>query len=584
MRILSIMGATFLLVGGSAASVGALDNLALKGSDTLEHITKDVLAACPGASAGGVSYVGTGSSTGENAMTAGLQTVAPMSRFLNPTAGVCDGPPASSPGGVPGAGGVTAEGLLIGLDGIAIVAGKANAEACGGSLAFSTQRTFNVTDAAGQPVLNCSGCDPGTNVYRLQNWKDVLALVYSGKTHAMSGTNRDCASDVRRSLVDNWGNLFENTCSGATCTQLKRAFRRADLSGTTDTFLGLVGLNAMPLAQSVPGSSTKQIDFCNANSAVLFGGQSDYLDNDPIRRPCEANEEVCGKDGKLGLVTVVEVPGNLTGAQNYPGQLCSLGKFRLLKPANTGITVCPNGGGLLFGKCFQPTIENPDGTFTADCLPRKTPVQGFGGAGMDGRAYNLTSRNADGTYRRDTANRFITGSYYRLHTTKVTNPGAPVCLQDDATAQIGCLSRANGCALGFAGREAMSLSPAGSVVGLNVDGKAPSQANIEALVTTPTNAADDYPLARKLFFNTVNGFENVNGGELELARCMANNALVGPIVTARGFVAVPGGVQCADFNESVANPAGATGCGKPARTDACTNNPAGLPSDDPVVP
>jgi hypothetical protein len=584
MRILSIMGATFLLVGGSAATVGALDNLALKGSDTLEHVTGDVLAACPGATSAGTSYLGTGSSAGENAMSAGTQTVAPMSRFLNATAGTCGGPTAGSAGASPGAGATTAEGLVIGLDGVAIVAGASNAAACGGGLAFSTTRSFNVTDATGAPVLNCSGCDAGTNVYHLTSWKDVLALVYSGKTHAMTGTTRDCAGDVRRSLVDNWGALFENTCSGATCTTLKRAFRRADLSGTTDTFLGLVGLNSMPLASTVAGATQKQVDFCNANSATLFGGGSDYLDNDPIRRTCDANEEVCGKDGKLGLVTVVEVPGNLTSAQNYPGQLCTLGKFRLLKPANTGITTCPNGGGLLFGKCFQPTIENADGTFTADCLARKTPVQGFGGAGMDGRAYNLYSKNADGTYRRDTTNRFVTGAFYRLHTTKVITAGAPVCLQDDATTQIGCLARANGCALGFAGREAETIAPAGSVAALTVNGLAPSQANIEHLVTTPTTASDDYPLARKLFFNTIDGFEHVTGGELELARCFANNAVIGPIVTARGFIPVPGGVQCQDFDETQANPSGVTGCGQASRTDACTNNPSGLPADDPNVP
>src|SRR5262249_52351475 len=152
--------------------------------------------------------------------------------------------------------------------------------ACGGALAFSTSRSFPVTDSTGAAVMNCSGCDAGTNTYHLQNWKDVLALVYAGKTHVMTGNTRDCANDVRRSLVDNWGNLFEGACSGSTCTQLRRAFRRADLSGTTDTFLGLVGLNSMPLAQNVAGATAKQIDFCNANSQVLFGGNSDFLDND----------------------------------------------------------------------------------------------------------------------------------------------------------------------------------------------------------------------------------------------------------------------------------------------------------------
>src|SRR5262249_45826529 len=121
MRRLIIMGATFLMVCGSAATVGALDNIALKGSDTLEHVTGDVLAACPAATAANTSSLGTGSTAGENAMTAGSQTVAPMSRFLNPTQGVCDGAPSGTPGFVAGAGGKTAEGLVIGLDGVSIV-------------------------------------------------------------------------------------------------------------------------------------------------------------------------------------------------------------------------------------------------------------------------------------------------------------------------------------------------------------------------------------------------------------------------------------------------------------------------------
>ena len=585
MKRVLIVGATFLLFSGGAAAVGALDNIALKGSDTLEHVTGDVLAACPGATAANITYLGTGSTAGENAMAAGSQMVAPMSRYLNATQGVCNGAPSGTPGFVAGAGASTAEGLVVGLDGVSIVAGQTNAAACGSGLAFSSTRSFAVTDSTGAPVIDCSGCDPGTNVYHLQTWKDVLALVYGGKTHAMSGTTRNCAGNERRSLVDNWGNLFEGACSGASCTQLKRAFRRADLSGTTDTFQGLVGLNSMPLASNVAGAVAKQIDFCNANSATLFGGDSDYLDNDPLRRPCDANEEVCGRDGKLGLVTLIEVPGNLTNAQNYASTLCTLGKFRLLKPStNNSVTTCPNGGGLLLGKCFQPTIENADGTFTADCLGRKTPVQGIGGGGMDGRAYNLASKNADGTYKKDTRNRPITGAFYRLHTTKVIATGQPVCLLDDATVQIGCLARANGCAIGFAGREAESIAPAGSVVGLTVFGKAASQANIEALVTTPTDASDDYPLARKLFFSSIAGFENVTGGELELAKCFGNSALVAPIITARGFIPVPGGVICQDFDERQANPTGGTGCGQAARTDACTNNPAGIPNDDPTVP
>src|SRR5258708_22745670 len=235
-----IVGATVLMVGvGITATVGAGSNIALQGSDTLEQVTKDVLAQCPGATGAGITYVGGGSTTGENAMTAATptQAVAPMSRFLNPTAGVC-------------AKGATAEGIVIGLDGIAIVASALAGNNCGGGLAFSASHSFAVTDSTGNPVLNCPGCDAGTNTYHLTDWKDVLSLIYGGKPHAPA--TADCNGDVRKSLVNNWASLFEAACSGSTCTTLRHAWRRSDLSATSDTLLALLGLPGLPSATTVP--------------------------------------------------------------------------------------------------------------------------------------------------------------------------------------------------------------------------------------------------------------------------------------------------------------------------------------------
>ena len=54
-----------------------------------------------------------------------------------------------------------------------------------------------------------------------------------------AGSTKFCNSDVRYALVNNWNNLFQEGagCNGAdpdACTQLKHAFRRDDVSGTTD--------------------------------------------------------------------------------------------------------------------------------------------------------------------------------------------------------------------------------------------------------------------------------------------------------------------------------------------------------------
>ncbi|HEY2899467.1 MAG TPA: hypothetical protein VGL59_02745 [Polyangia bacterium] len=555
-----ILGAAFLVVGmGYATTVKAIDNVALQGSDTLEEVTKAVLAQCPAAVAKGITYNGGGSTTGENAMTATTPTqfVAPMSRFLNPTTGVC-------------AKGPTAEGLVIGLDGIAIVTSSIEGNKCGGGAAYTTDKSFLVTDSTGAAVTNCNGCDTGTNTYHLQDWKDVLNLVYFGKPHTGA---TDCSSTVRSSLVNNWGALFEAACTGSTCTQLRHAWRRSDFSGTSDTLGSLLGEPGLPSAKTVPGATAKAIAFCNAfGLGNIFAGDDDYQDKDPIRRACDPNEEACSRDGTLGLVAVTEVPANLTQAQLYPSVACSPGKFQLLKPAITGITSCPNGLGLLFGKCFQPYQDLGNGAFNAHCTALRTPVQGFAANGMNGRAYNLIVKNADGSYVKDNLGRFVTGAFYRVHTTKVmANGGGTACTLTDSTAQIGCLAQADPCSVGYAGREATDQA---GTIALTLNGITDDQSNIIKIVTAPSDPTF-YPLSRKLFFSTVAGFgdPNLASGELELAKCMSNGAIVNPIITSHGFIDVPGGIFCQDFDERT--------CVAPAmtfatNTNACTSNPAGV--------
>jgi hypothetical protein len=54
---------------------------------------------------------------------------------------------------------------------------------------------------------------------------------------------------------------------------------------------------------------------------------------------------------------------------------------------------------------------------------------------------------------------------------------------------------------------------------------------------------------------------------------MSNGSIVNPIITSHGFIDVPGGIFCQDFNE--------TTCVAPAmtfatNTNACATNPAGV--------
>ena len=207
-----------LAVGAGASTVWAANgpdttgnNIALQGSDTLEEVTKAILAdsrCTASASPSLITYAGGGSGTGEDgqrSLSTPTQKVAPMSRFFNNSTGVC-------------ANSATAEGLVIGLDGLAIVGATSMAGTCSNGVVFSQasgKGTFTVTTdgtSTGAAVTNCAGCDTGTNTYTIggpvggsgnvAGWKDVLKIVFTGIMH--DGT-RDCANPVRKSLVNQWG-------------------------------------------------------------------------------------------------------------------------------------------------------------------------------------------------------------------------------------------------------------------------------------------------------------------------------------------------------------------------------------------
>jgi len=342
-----LAGATMLVFGAGAMS-SASAQLQLKGSDTLEDVAKNVLADCIVATADptvlaatDITYVGGGSGGGQAAMVGGQQRIAPMSRPIN--GAQCPVTPPATQGVLDARG----EQLLIGLDGIAIVA--QNQTHVDSLFDDGLGATFNCNDAITATTLSASlitppgtpvgtpgagGCpaDPalggapnccldaagnnfGCNAagsYVFTTWSDVLALLYAGQNHttnaALLGTTSktrnpariNCASPVRKALADNWGTLFNTNCTATgdplNCVKLKHAFRRGDLSGTTDTFVTLVGLavavpaytttflpNPAGLPTVNPATATAN-PFCNAGPQPMNKGDSDYLDLDPIRR------------------------------------------------------------------------------------------------------------------------------------------------------------------------------------------------------------------------------------------------------------------------------------------------------------
>ena len=365
-----ITEAACVFLAVAVVGAGSASAQALRGSDTLEDITENVLAACPGAV--GVSYIGGGSGAGQGAMTGASPTqhVAPMSRQLNGTACTAN-----------------SRQLLIGLDGLAVVTKNATHQASsvctddigGGPLVLTgvpsqfipcttnTQCTsFGTTCdtvrqfcVPGGTLTNCTaaqGCAPdgtytfdnGTAASAADDWQDVLRQIYGGMNHTSAGTlihsagelnadgtaicftsagatrncvrnpaRIDCANPVRGVLLSSWSSIIRSPlCTSSTpeCVKLRHAYRRDDLSGTTDAFQAIVGLiaiapfttltNAGPARELADLLSTAN-PFCNAGTASMNKGFSDGLDLDPYRRACTAGPA----PDRLGLETACQAAG-----------------------------------------------------------------------------------------------------------------------------------------------------------------------------------------------------------------------------------------------------------------------------------
>lgn len=625
----TLVGALALLLGvGAASSASALD---MKGSDTLAEVTKDAVSLCGLATA--INYVGGGSGTGQAAMVAGTQQIAPMSRELNGTACTAN-----------------SNQLLIGLDGISIITSN---QTFGDSVSQTADLTDDCSDSLdGGTSLTVAGCvaadgctTPGT--YTFTDWKDVLAMVYGGQNHttaaqlinnARNPARINCAGAVRQALVNNWAAIFTDSaldpqpCRSTSCLRLKHAFRRADASGTTDTFVSLVGMVAIPNYTTVnPGSGLSPDatanPFCNAGTNLMSKGDSDYLDLDPIRRIVDSDSAsngrlgfeqvaqgyqtpsnppvVLGVDDRteppvavladysmsteqnvlpdpsiagsaalqvaalqtrkgLGVVLVIEIPGNYTDERvayyssvPFMGEptLCAPGKFApaipdLLHPSTA---LCPNGKNQ---PCLLPVNADNPAVLNFNCLnnsplPASPPLK-------DNRVYNLLVVDSSGHYVRDnyinpsltlsaTRQNRVVSAFFRLHATQVTNLGgfAPGinCKKFTSTEQIGCLVAASPCSIGFAGRESVdnALNIATQVAGIQ-----PTVTNIQNLVTLGTPI---YPLARRLWVNSLNGFPNVTGDQQTFLRCFeglvpgVSQNDIDLVVQHRNFVMVPPGVN-----------------------------------------
>jgi hypothetical protein len=344
----------------------------------------------------------------------------------------------------------------------------------------------------------------GVGSYTFRDWLDVLRVLWAGadntRNFADGGSNGQrptnraarCGSAIRRALVSNWDNIVEDLSTGNACgampanpasrptscedpstglgLPLRHLFRPGDSAPVTATFLSLLNL-----------ATSDQEPFCNG---------SDTKDDDPIRVRCttnnvsptaaltdnatQLNDETCGADGTTGLVLPITIPAVLSADTPflYPTVNCDTGHFEVRRPPQPYFAErrCPDGSPFLFTGCLTPVSSRDDcrcvnaWTNRAPGAPDLNPS--IGGVQNDGRIWNrfyrgrATPANAcpilpvadlpGGTMLADARLR------YRVKTVnQVAVPRERVCRFQTPTEQIGCLSQAAECSIGFENPEAL---------------------------------------------------------------------------------------------------------------------------------
>ena len=199
-----------------------------------------------------------------------------------------------------------------------------------------TARQFCVPGGTLAGCTAAQGCSPdgtytfdnGTPTNAADDWQDVIRQIYGGMNHTTAATlihdatevnadgtaicfasaggatrnckrnpaRIDCANPVRGVLLASYGQVIRSplcTSSSPACVKIKHAFRRDDLSGTTDAFQAIVGLVALAapttLRSSAGGAFAPEIaDFAVDGEPVLqrrHGGDEQGLLGRPRSRP-----------------------------------------------------------------------------------------------------------------------------------------------------------------------------------------------------------------------------------------------------------------------------------------------------------
>ena len=313
------------------------------GSDTLSTLASLAFVGT------NLTYVGGGSAVGRFQMATQQQPIAPMSDFLS----MCD---LANP--------TQTEGLVFGMDALTVLGSQSNSGTplCNGSLSDCDP----TTDPAAGVAFDTTIARATKGPYTLHGWRDILEVLYTGTVDPNLGHSADpevgknCFSEVRQSIANNFGSFFENpSCAaGNTCQRIQHLFRLDDASGTNEMFVSLLGvtpavsyvqnqvppkagnyaIGADPFCNSLSNntiSTTNGVNTINGTTAAsdanpAFGAvwpgsnppsaiPNDDQDFDPVRRSCLGN-----------------------GSLNHPGeQVCSRATFDAV---NTLVTTNPATG------------------------------------------------------------------------------------------------------------------------------------------------------------------------------------------------------------------------------------------------
>jgi ABC-type phosphate transport system substrate-binding protein len=491
----------------------------------------------------------------------------------------------------------------------------------------------------GDATLANRNCASPERKFLAANWNNIFqantcatGLCPAGIKHAFRRNDESGTSDVFQSLLQ-LPTISLTTGTAPFCNTVTNGL------GTMNTATGVFTNAPNADANSGP-MPTPPAGFFPTPVPTNVGGvvanrypgpnYTDFQDGDVIRRACDGaglqantiGEDVCAARGDLGLVLPIwDTPTVGATETAYPTAQCDTGNFAVLSQELKVHTcsnfpscfdACPNGvregvdtnGLFTAGSCAYPVIQQASGVLDPRCY--NTRANNLGAerpaataSNVDGRVYNLHIWTQSGTsFIHAKATRAsgqaapvpttlqvaMVGAYYRIHSKHSNNQnqgGSPVfCKGTSATDNIGCLVQASPCSIGYAGREAAGIVVNGvqGAVALKVNGVDPEVQCVRNLIASTFFPAvgSTYPISRRLFVNTIKGFDNVTGDENKLALCYQNRGIIDPLVTARGFItlsptAAGRPAYCADFDEK------ATCNTMAANTDACKNHVAGSP-------